>query len=102
MGVERVGVEEILNEPAPKVVPMVNQPQIAASPEKEYSAVLAAMQVAAKILAVRFLLSLSLIGSFVLALLAHNSQSTVSEVIMIIYACVTTLPLTLIELFHKR
>lgn len=70
--------------------------------ESEYSAVLAAMQVAAKILAVRFLLSLSLIGSFVLALLAHNSQSTVSEVIMIIYACVTTLPLTLIELFHKR
>lgn len=70
--------------------------------EAEYSAILAAMQVAAKILAIRFFLFLSLIGSFILAILAHNSQSTISEVVMVIYACVTTLPLTLIELFHKR
>lgn len=72
------------------------------NPDKEYSAVLAAMQVAAKILAVRFFLFLSLVGSFVLAILAHNSQSTVSEVIMVIYACVTTLPLTVLEVVRKK
>jgi len=60
------------------------------------------MQVAAKILAVRLFLFLSLVGSFVLAILAHNSQSTVSEVIMIIYACVTTLPLTVLEIWRKK
>lgn len=70
--------------------------------EAKYSAILAAMQVAALILAVRFFLFLSLVGSFVLAILAHNSQSTVSEVIMVIYACVTTLPLSVIELWSKR
>lgn len=86
----------------PKVVPMTHPTPQAPSPEKEYSAVLAAMQVAAKILAVRFLLSLSLIGSFILAILAHNSQSQISEVIMVIYACVTTLPLTLIEIIGRK
>lgn len=75
---------------------------LAPSPEKEYSAILAAMQVAAKILAVRFFLFLSLVGSFVLAILAHNSQSTVSEAIMVIYACVTTLPLTALEVIRKK
>lgn len=77
-------------------------PMPAPRPDKEYSAVLAAMQVAAKILAVRFFLFLSLVGSFVLAILAHNSQSTVSEVIMVIYACVTTLPLTVIDLIGRK
>ena len=86
------------------MVQMSQPPMIppAPSPEKDYSAVLAAMQVAAKILAVRFFLFLSLMGSFVLALLAHNSQSTTSEVIMVIYACVTTLPLTVLEVVRKK
>lgn len=104
MTIERLGVEEILGEPQ-KVVPMNPTPtpqMIPPSKEVEYSAVLAAMQVAAKILAVRFFLFLSLVGSFVLAILAHNSQSTVSETIMVIYACVTTLPLTALELYRTR
>lgn len=80
----------------------MNPPAASApTPEKEYSAVLAAMKVAALILAVRFFLFLSLVGSFVLAILAHNSQSTVSEAIMVIYACVTTLPLTALEIWKK-
>lgn len=102
MAVERIGIEEILGDP-PKVVAMTAQPipQLP-SKEAEYSAILAAMQVAAKILAVRFFLFLSLVGSFVLAILAHNSQSTISEVIMIIYACVTTIPLVALEVIQKR
>jgi len=70
--------------------------------DAQYSAIYAAFRMAAIVLAVRFFLFLSLIGSFILAILAHNSQSTVSEAIMVIYACVTTLPLTLLELWRKR
>lgn len=81
-----------------ETIPPIQKP----SKEAEYSAVLAAMKVAALILAVRFFLFLSLAGSFVLAILANNSQSMVSEVIMVIYACVTTGPLTLIELVRKK
>lgn len=68
----------------------------------EYSAVLAAMQVAAKIIAIRFFLFLSLLGSFCLAILAVNNQTAQSGWILIIYACVTTLPLTFLEIFGKK
>lgn len=65
--------------------------------EAQYSAVLAAMQVAAKIIAVRFFLFLSLVGSFSLSIMAVNNQTAQSGWILLLYACVTTLPLTVLE-----
>ena len=70
--------------------------------EAEYSAILAAMQVAAKIIAVRFFLFLSLVGSFALAIMAVNNQTSQSAYVLLLYACVTTLPLTVLEIVGKR
>lgn len=70
--------------------------------EAQYSAVLAAMQVAAKIIAVRFFLFLSLAGSFSLAVMAINNQTSQSGWILLLYACVTTLPLTVIEIIGGK
>lgn len=77
-------------------------PKTPISPEAKYSAILAAMQVAAKILAIRFFLFLSLAGSFVLAIIATNNGSPQSSLVLCLYACVTTLPLTVIELIKMR
>ncbi len=58
---------------------------------------LAMMNVVAKILAVRLFLFLSVLGSFVLALIADNNQSLQSIAVVVLFACVTTLPLTILE-----
>ena len=106
MTIERIAVEEIMGE-NPKVVPMTTETQT--KPQKtqqqmeaEYSAILAAMQVAAKIIAVRFFLFLSLVGSFALAIMAVNNQTSQSAYVLLLYACVTTLPLTVLEIVGKR
>lgn len=70
--------------------------------EAQYSAVLAAMQVAAKIIAIRFFLFLSLLGSFSLAIMAMNNQTSQSAWVMLLYACVTTFPLTILEIFGRK
>lgn len=66
-------------------------------PEVEYNAILMGFRVAAKVLAVRLFLFLSLIGSFVLSIIATNSQSIQSAYVLVLYALVTTLPLTILE-----
>lgn len=58
---------------------------------------LAVFQVAAKVLAIRFFLFLSLVGSFVLSIVATNNQNMQSAWVLVLYASVTTLPLTLLE-----
>lgn len=58
---------------------------------------LAMMNVVAKILAVRLFLFLSVLGSFVLALIADNNQTLQSIAVVVLFACVTTLPLTILE-----
>lgn len=59
--------------------------------------VLAMMNVVSKILAVRLFLFLSVLGSFVLALIADNNQTLQSIAVVVLFACVTTLPLTILE-----
>ena len=106
MAVERVGVEEIMGEPkvvqmSPMEIPQKKQP----TPEQieaQYSAVLAAMQVAAKIIAVRFFLFLSLVGSFVLSMIATGNGSIQSAWVLIIYSLVTIFPLSILECLGKR
>jgi hypothetical protein len=70
--------------------------------EAEYSAVTAMFKVAAKILAIRFFLFLSLAGSFALSIIATYNQSVQSGYILILYAIVTTLPLTVLEFIGKK
>lgn len=70
--------------------------------EAEYNAILAAFNVASRILAIRFFLFLSLAGSFVLSVIATNNQSTLSIWVIGIFALVTTMPLTLLEFRGKR
>ncbi len=59
--------------------------------------VLSIINVVSKILAVRLFIFLSIIGSFVLALIADNNQTLQSIAVVVLFACVTTLPLTLLE-----
>lgn len=70
--------------------------------DAEYSAILAGFNVAARVLAARLFLFLSLIGSFVLSLIATTNQSILSVWIVGVFALVTTCPLTILELRTKR
>lgn len=81
----------------PKVMAIAPE-QVAA----RYSAVLAAMQVAAKIIAIRFFLFLSLVGSFALAIIATENGQTQSSLVLFLYACVTTLPLAVLEIIGRK
>ena|ERR1700733_3710905 len=100
MPVERVTIEEMADE-AQKVLPM-NQPtqtiqRQAKNLEVEYSAILAGFKVTARILAVRFFLFLSLVGSFALSVIATENASPQSAYVLILYALVTTIPLVVLE-----
>lgn len=57
----------------------------------------AAFAAIARILAVRFQLLLSLIGAFVLALGAMQSQSTAGLLVLIAFCALTVLPLVYLE-----
>lgn len=70
--------------------------------EAEYGAILAAFDVAAKVIAIRFFLFLSLVGSFVLSIIATNNQSILSVWVVGVFAFVTTLPITILEFRGKR
>jgi hypothetical protein len=59
-------------------------------------------KVAAKILAIRFFLFLSLFGSFILSIIATNNQSIESLWVMLTYSAVTTLPLTVLEFVGRK
>lgn len=59
--------------------------------------VVAMMNVVYKILAIKLFLFLSIIGSFILALIADNNQSLQSILVVVLFACVTTAPLTALE-----
>lgn len=88
-----------------KKIPEVAQdaaPEPRDSRDVEYSAILAGFNVAARILAVRFFLFLSLVGSFVLSVIATSNQSILSVWIVAVFAIVTTLPLTVLEIRGKR
>lgn len=73
------------------------KPKTVENTEAEYSAILAGFKVAAHILAIRFFLFLSLVGSFSLAIIATGNQSVQSAYVLVIFACVATLPLAVLE-----
>lgn len=77
-------------------------PQTPEYVEAQYSAVLAAFQAAAKIIAIRFFLFLSLVGAFVLAMIATENASVQSSWVLVLYSGVTTLPLTILEIFGRK
>ena len=106
MPTERIAVEEILGE-QPKVVQMtpMEPKKPSRTPEQvdeENARIAIAFRVAAKILAIRLFLFLSLLGSFVLAIMADESQSQQSAYVLLMFAFVTTLPLTILELRSHR
>lgn len=115
MPVERMEVEEILegkkkippplqvsSTSIPEPIPIPKKNPTRAEIEAEYSAITAAFKVAARVLAVRLFLFLSLIGSFVLAIIATDNGSPQSSWVLLLYAIVTTLPLTVLEIWGKR
>ena len=81
-----------------KTNPLPNENEVAA----EYSAITAMFKVAAKILAIRLFLFLSLVGAFALAVIATENQNLQSSWVLIIYAGVTILPLTILEFAGKK
>lgn len=74
---------------------------VAQDKDAEYSAMLAMFRVISRILAIRFFLFLSLVGSFALSVIATSNQSPQSAWVLVLYACVTTLPLTILEFRNK-
>jgi hypothetical protein len=80
------------------VLPAKQNPETPTPKEPvDLSKITAVFNVAAKILAVRLFLFLSLIGSFVLSIIATFNGSLQSIGIVLLFACVTTLPLTILE-----
>lgn len=82
-------------------IPVMNEKEIRERIDAEYGALKAMFQVTARILATRFFLFLSLVGSFALAVIATNNQSVQSLWVLLAYAAVTTLPLAYIEIRNK-
>ena len=64
--------------------------------EAEYNQAAVMMKVAAKILAVRLFLFLSLVGAYSLALIGVENR------ILIFYALVAILPLTVLEILGRK
>jgi hypothetical protein len=96
--------EQNLPEMAPKVSEPEKPLKKVEKPKKEESkervkidSIVAMMNVVARILAVRLFLFLSIIGSFILALIADSNQSLQSVIVVVLFASVTTLPLTILE-----
>lgn len=85
--------------PIPQKVsePEAIKPKTESREQVKIETILAMMNVVSKILAVRLFLFLSVIGSFILALIADSNQSLQSLAVVVLFACVTTLPLTLLE-----
>lgn len=90
----------------PENLPKMSEPEATKPTEKlkkepkkqvEIESVMAMMNVVARILAVRLFLFLSIIGSFTLAIIADINQSLQSIAVVVLFACVTTLPLTILE-----
>jgi hypothetical protein len=65
--------------------------------EAAISQALVAINIFVRILAVRFFMFLALSGAFSLSIIATNNQSTLSAAIILLYAAVTILPLTVLE-----
>lgn len=79
--------------PPPQTAPKPSTPP----PSRKDSILLGVFQAIARILAVRFLLLLSLTGAFVLALGAMERQSWTGLAIMATYCLLTLIPLVWIE-----
>ena len=103
MPVERMDVEEL---PEQRILPLKNGHAPTETPvksqktmeqrEAEYNQAAVMMKVAAKILAVRLFLFLSLVGAYSLALIGVENR------ILIFYALVAILPLTVLEILGRK
>lgn len=82
-------------------------PQVAPQPVKQDKtqaqlAILAVLQSAALILAIRFFLLLTLIGGFVISLIATNTHETTAIIVLVIYCLLILLPVVYLETKNKR
>ena len=101
--------EKVLNlsqttilEPQETKSPLPSEKDIRVAVEAEYSAITAMFKVASRVLAIRFFLFLSLVGSFTLSIVATYNQSVQSAWVLLLYSAVTTLPLTVLEIVGRK
>ena len=94
-------IKEIAPEPMTPKAPTQNEAQIRAKIESEYGDLKAMFQVAARVLAIRFFLFLTLAGSFALSIIATQNQSVQSLWVLIAYSFLTTFPLAYLEIRNK-
>ena len=71
------------------------------APSRMSEHVLGALRAVAMVLAVRFLLLLSLFGTFVLAVMAMTHQTVVSLALTAAFAVLTLVPLVVLEVRHR-
>lgn len=90
-----------VSEPRPTPPPSPTAISPANSPPPRQSPVLAALRVIARILAVRFILLLSVLGGFVLGVMAMLVQSWTGLAILSAYALLTVLPLVWLEVGQR-
>jgi hypothetical protein len=87
---------------APTLQPSIPAPTAApSSPEPRPGPIVAAVKVIARILAVRLILLLSVLGGFVLGVMAMVAQSWPGLAILIAYALLTVLPLVWLEVGQR-
>lgn len=88
-------------------LPVQHTPQVQPTVPKQDKtqaqlAILAVLQSAALILAIRFFLFLALAGGFTLSLLAMSNQTTMSVVVLVAYCLLVLLPVVYLETRNKR
>ena len=88
-----VSNQPVVSEP----VERVEKPAEVVKKPVKIDSIMAVMNVVARILAIRLFLFLSILGSFVLAIIADVNQSLQSIAVVVLFAFVTTLPLTILE-----
>ena len=97
--VHRLQVEEVEVADRKAKVPVAPDagPVQHVAPPSRTAIVLGALDAIARVLAVRFLLLLSVVGAFVLASMAMASQSPMSLSILCAYAALTVIPLVWLD-----
>lgn len=93
---------EVTQLPVQHTAPQAIQQPVKQEKTQAQLAILAVLQSAALILAIRFFLLLTLIGGFVISLLAINTHETTAIVVLVIYCLLVLLPVVYLETKNKR
>lgn len=100
--VRRLNVEEVAPKRRPMEVVSATMPTTPTPQPSTLDVVVSAFAALGYALSARALLLLSLIGAFVLSLLAITSQTTAALEVLVAYCCFTVIPVAYLEIRRRQ